>query len=44
MLRHIRDLAFTGATSLPLAIAAVCLLCMLFTLMMLRSAREQTQV
>lgn len=43
MLRLIRNFAVTGATTLPLAIAAICLMCILLAMIVLHASREQVQ-
>jgi len=44
MLRHIWNLTLTVAATLPLAIAAVCLMCIVLAMMVLHSSHEQMQI
>jgi len=41
MLKHVWNLALTGAAKIPLAIAAVCLICIMLTMIILHTSHEQ---
>jgi hypothetical protein len=44
MLGHIRNLAISSVTTLPLAVAAICLICILFTMIVLHTSHEQMRI
>jgi len=43
MPRHIRDLVITSINTLPLAIVACCLICILFTVIVLHPSHAKTK-